>query len=133
MMRGRVSRSHITHKHSDRRRDVVTLPSLEKRNVVIEVKRVKQCGGFPLNVPHKREINLVLEALPNLPEETSGFPSMATERAILNAIDNVPEVNVKRSYKVYTEQERRAGLIARVIDGKSADYVLAEYGVTIRT
>ena len=45
----------------------------------------------------------------------------------------IPEVDVKRGYKVYTVQERRAGVIARVMDGKSADYVLAEYGVTIRT
>eukprot|EP00602_Paraphysomonas_sp_CaronLab_P005568 CAMPEP_0185026604 /NCGR_PEP_ID=MMETSP1103-20130426/10957_1 /TAXON_ID=36769 /ORGANISM="Paraphysomonas bandaiensis, Strain Caron Lab Isolate" /LENGTH=123 /DNA_ID=CAMNT_0027560241 /DNA_START=19 /DNA_END=390 /DNA_ORIENTATION=- len=58
---------------------------------------------------------------------------MATERAILKAIDNIPEMDVKRSYKVYTVQERRAGLIARVIDGKSAEYVLREYGVSIRT
>ena len=50
-----------------------------------------------------------------------------------STLSNIPEVDVKRGYKVYTVQERRAGLISRVIDGKSADYVLAEYGVSIRT
>jgi len=113
--------------------DEVTLPPLKKRNIVLEVKRSRQCGVLPVNARHKREVNLVLEALPGLPNETSGFPSMATERAILKAIDNIPEMDVKRSYKVYTVQERRAGLIARVIDGKSAEYVLREYGVSIRT
>ena len=132
-MRGRPQRPRITHTHTDSRMDEVTLPPLGKKDVVIEVKRAKQYGVLPGNVPHKRKVNLVLEALPDLPEETSSFPSMATERAIINAIDNIPEVDVKQSYKVYTVEERRAGLIARVIDGKSSKYVLTEYGVSIRT
>jgi len=62
MMRRRPPRSRITHKHTDSRMDDVTLPPLEKRNVLIEVKRAKQYGVFPVNAPHQREVNLVLEA-----------------------------------------------------------------------
>ena len=82
MMRGRPQRPRITHTHTDSRMDEVTLPPLAKKDVVIEVKRAKQYGVLPGNVPHKRKVNLVLEALPDLPEETSSFPSMATERRL---------------------------------------------------
>ena len=81
-MRGRPQRPRITHTHTDSRMDEVTLPPLGKRDAVIEVKRAKQYGVLPGNVPHKRKVNLVLEALPDLPEETSSFPSMATERRL---------------------------------------------------
>ena len=61
-MRGRPQRPRITHKHTGSRVDDVTLPPLEKRNVLIEVKRAKQYGVFPVNAPHQREVNLVLVA-----------------------------------------------------------------------
>ena len=52
-MRGRPQRPRITHTHTDSRMDEVTLPPLGKRDVVIEVKRAKQYGVLPGNVPQR--------------------------------------------------------------------------------
>ena len=81
MMRRCPPRSQITHKHTDIRMDVVTLLSLGKKMVVVEVKHTRQCSVDPVKVPHKLEIDMVLKALSDLPNETINFPSMATERA----------------------------------------------------